>query len=259
MPAEISNILEGTRDQWFRPSDVKVAPDGSLIVADWYDPGVGGHNMRDLDRGRIFRVVPRNHDGRYRVPTFDFSTAAGAVAALRNPNYAARYMAWTALHKMGDQAEGELLKLWTDPNPRMRARALWLLGKIKGRGQYYVDIAAGDRDANIRIVALRLARQLPGVNEIRVVERLASDESIAVRRECAIALRHNGSAAAPELWARLAKQHDGKDRWYLEALGIAADKQWDRFLAAWMKAMDDEWNSPAGRDIVWRSRVLPPN
>ena len=36
--AEIVNILEGTRDKWFRPSDVKVAPDGSLIVADWYDP-----------------------------------------------------------------------------------------------------------------------------------------------------------------------------------------------------------------------------
>ena len=32
--ARIVNILEGARDKWFRPSDVKVAPDGSLIVAD---------------------------------------------------------------------------------------------------------------------------------------------------------------------------------------------------------------------------------
>ena len=36
------NILKGEKDQWFRPADVCVAPDGSLIVADWYDPGVGG-------------------------------------------------------------------------------------------------------------------------------------------------------------------------------------------------------------------------
>ena len=35
---EMLNVLTGTRDRWFRPSDVKVAPDGSLIVADWYDP-----------------------------------------------------------------------------------------------------------------------------------------------------------------------------------------------------------------------------
>ena len=51
-------MLDGARDNWFRPSDVCVAPDGSLFVADWYDPGVGGHNQQDVDRGRIFRVAP---------------------------------------------------------------------------------------------------------------------------------------------------------------------------------------------------------
>ena len=29
--------------------DVCVAPDGSLFVADWYDPGVGGHRMQDVE------------------------------------------------------------------------------------------------------------------------------------------------------------------------------------------------------------------
>src|SRR5690606_27791282 len=114
--ARIENILEGTRDRWFRPSDVKIAPDGSLFVADWYDPGVGGHQMGDLDRGRIFRVVPKDHDGSYRVPTIDVSSAAGAVAALRSPNYATRYLAWTALDAMGSDAESALLELWQDPD-----------------------------------------------------------------------------------------------------------------------------------------------
>ena len=53
-----STFSSGTRDNWFRPSDVCVAPDGSLFVADWYDPGVGGHRMGDITRGRIFRVAP---------------------------------------------------------------------------------------------------------------------------------------------------------------------------------------------------------
>ena len=43
--ASMINLVKGTRDTWFRPSDVCAAPDGSLIVSDWYDPGEGkiGH------------------------------------------------------------------------------------------------------------------------------------------------------------------------------------------------------------------------
>jgi glucose/arabinose dehydrogenase len=50
--------MKNETDQWFRPADVCVAPDGSLIVADWYDPGVGGHQAGDLTRGRIYRIAP---------------------------------------------------------------------------------------------------------------------------------------------------------------------------------------------------------
>ena len=58
--AEIINIVEGKNDKWFRPSDVCVAPDGSLIIADWYDPGVGGHQAGDQTRGRIPYCTKRN-------------------------------------------------------------------------------------------------------------------------------------------------------------------------------------------------------
>ena len=54
-----NSLLDGSRHKWFRPSDVCVAPDGSLLVADWYDPGVGGHRMEDVVRGRIFRVTTK--------------------------------------------------------------------------------------------------------------------------------------------------------------------------------------------------------
>src|SRR5204863_2350811 len=56
--AEIVNVVEGVRDNWFRPSDVCIAPDGSLFISDWYDPGVGGHNQQEVDKGRIFRYYP---------------------------------------------------------------------------------------------------------------------------------------------------------------------------------------------------------
>ncbi len=259
--AEMVNILYGARNNWFRPSDVSVAPDGSIIVADWYDPGVGGHRAGDLDRGRLFRVTPKDQAQRYENPTFDFATAEGCTKALQNPNYAVRYVAWTALHEMGAAAEGELLKLDRSDNPRYRARALWLLGKIEGQGQTYVNQAISDEDPNIRIVGIRLARQLDEVDHIAVADKLASDQSPQVRRECAIALASNNtgksSPKAAEIWAELATHHDGKDRWYLEALGIAAGGHWDACLAAYFEKVGGEAKAigtAAGRDIIWRSR-----
>jgi putative heme-binding domain-containing protein len=41
----------------------------------------------------------------------------------------------------------------------------------------------------------------------------------------------------------------------LEAAGISADRQWDTYFAAWKTLVGDNWNTPAGRDIVWRSRA----
>jgi len=253
--AEIVNLLQGARDPWFRPSDVKIAPDGSLIVADWYDPGVGGHAMGDLNRGRIFRVTAKGQSGKYQMPKFDFTTASGAVAALQNPNLATRYLAWTALHQLGTAAEPELIKLSQSDSPVARARALWLLGKIPGRGLHYVETATLDRDPRIRMLGIRLARQLSDVDELTIAARLARDPSPQVRRECALAVRHQRDARAAEIWAILAAQHDGHDRWYLEALGIGADGQWDSFLAKWLTMASNNWNTPAGRDLIWRSRA----
>ncbi|HEX6985505.1 MAG TPA: PVC-type heme-binding CxxCH protein [Planctomycetaceae bacterium] len=255
--ATIENIAVGTRDQWFRPSDVCVAPDGSLFIADWYDPGVGGHRMEDIERGRIFRVTPKGKAAKYGAPKYDFETAEGATKALTSPNLETRYLGWTALHGMRQKAEPVLKALWTDDDPRMRARALWLLGRIDGNGEEYVRQAIEDKNPDIRVTGVRLARQLAlkkKIDLLTVLPEPVRDDSPQVRREAAIALRQVDASAAAPLWAELAVRHDGKDRWYLEALGIAADGQWDTFLAAWLDKVGGEWSTPAGREIVWRSR-----
>ncbi|MCP4847281.1 MAG: dehydrogenase, partial [Verrucomicrobiaceae bacterium] len=109
-----------------------------------------------------------------------------------------------------------------------------------------------DPSADLRIVSIRLARQL-GVGVLDLVSELAGDKNAQVRRECAIALREEDDDKVASLWAKLALQHDGKDRWYLEALGIAADRNWNACIDAW-SAAGGKWNSPGGRDIIWRSR-----
>ena len=266
--ATIVNVLLGARDKWFRPADVKAAPDGSLIVADWYDPGVGGHGMKDMDRGRLFRVTPKGHQG-YKVPTYDFASVEGAITALRSPTPSVRYVAWQALHHMGAKAGGALTAMAKDPNPRFRARALWLLAALPARGgddvSQAADLAAGDASDDVRGMALRIVRA-QGRDAAPFVKKLAHDPSALVRRECAIAIRDMSQRSKPDdartaelaaLWAELAVQHDGKDRWYLEALGIGADRIWDEAFAAWLKKVggpDKAASTAAGRDIVWRAR-----
>ena len=81
--ATIENIVEGVNDQWFRPSDVGIAPDGSLFIADWYDPGVGGHAVDDLNRGRVFRVAPTG--SAYKITPPQFNSPEDGINATRKP------------------------------------------------------------------------------------------------------------------------------------------------------------------------------
>ncbi len=153
--AEISEML-GSDDPWFRPVDCCIAPDGSLFVADWYDPVIGGHNMGDNQkghvRGRIYRVASPGKD--YRIHTPDLSSPDGCVDALRSPSNSTRYAAWTALFGMGAKAENALIKLWNEHDPRLRARALHLLVRLPGKRKDYTEKALADPEADVRATAV---------------------------------------------------------------------------------------------------------
>jgi putative membrane-bound dehydrogenase-like protein len=252
--AEIVNMVKGEKDKWFRPADICVAPDGSLIIADWYDVGVGGHQAGDQTRGRIYRLAPP--DTKYKIPAQNYTTPEGAVTALQNPNLAVRYKAWTALQSMGQAAVPVLENLWnTSANPKMRARAFWALIKMPGaNAQQYISQAMQQNNPDFRIMAIRAAREMKA-DVIGVVRRLVNDPDAQVRRECALALHHNKAPEAAELWSTLATRHDGKDRWYLEALGVGADEQWNTFFPAYLSKVKDPLQNEASRDIVWRSRT----
>lgn len=241
--AEMLNILKNTSDRWFRPSDVCVAPDGSLIVADWYDPGVGGHAMGDIERGRIFRVTTPSHKA-YSSSKASLNSPEEAVKALRSPNEAARYLAWTTLVDMGGKAKLALKKTFANESlvNRQRARALWLLARLDAEETFS---ALTDKSSDIRITALRAIRQLYPDRVLEACEKLAGDKNAQVRREVAIAVRFLDTEKANQIWAKLASQLEGDDRWGLEALGIGADLFWDKRLAA--------LENPSS-EIIWRSR-----
>ncbi|HEV7348989.1 PVC-type heme-binding CxxCH protein [Telluribacter sp.] len=249
-------IVEGKRDTWFRPSDVSVAPDGSLIVADLYDPGVGQEaSASDLNRGRIYRIAPPKTP--YRVPVYDYNTPEGAVAALQSPTMSIRYKAWHALLNHRRAAEPALEELFRAPaaNPRLRSRALWVLNRIEGVHRRHLEVAFRAINPNLSITALRAVRQRNS-DPTEYIKLLTSHPDPQVRRECALAISHNHTYEAERVWVQLARQYKGNDRWYLEALGIGAEGQWDRLFEAWLQTgKTDPLATPAGRDIVWRART----
>ncbi|WP_044302731.1 PVC-type heme-binding CxxCH protein, partial [Rhodopirellula sallentina] len=254
---EQNEMLTGTRDRWFRPVDVCVAPDGSLFVADWYDPGVGGHRMGDTERGRIFRVTGRDGADRYDVPEVDFETLEGTIAGLKSPNVSTRFLAAERLRQTRGEADvATVIKRLTEMARQSqkayeRSRALWVLASLDTHRA--VRLAAQDDDPHVRCAGIRIAKQ-HGMNIVKLAARFAADNSPQVRREAALSLRGLGDEMVP-VWVDLAKQHDGNDRWYVEALGIAADGNWDACLTGWIETVGDQWDTRAGRDLIWRSRA----
>jgi putative membrane-bound dehydrogenase-like protein len=227
--AEIVNILEGSKDKWFRPSDVAVAPDGSLIVADWYDPGVGGHGMGDVTRGRLFRVTTKAAE-KYVMSPSEIAPSDAAFEWLKSPNEDRRYLAMEAI-KHFDQISKDpvtgLLRIYENKQalPQHRARALWLWAHFQP--EEAIKAAIQDTDPNLRITAIRAARQLWQQKQPeklrKFITKVAGDKDPVVRREAAISMRFDGSGEATSIVQLATSFPDSNSRWMTEAFGIASD------------------------------------
>ncbi|GJM29411.1 MAG: hypothetical protein DHS20C17_20460 [Cyclobacteriaceae bacterium] len=247
--SQINQVMKATEDPWFRPSDVCVAPDGSLFVSDWYDPGVGGHRVGDQEKGRIFRIAPTGKN--YSIPAIDIVSIPGLIESLKSPNQEVRYLAWTGLNKLGTEAQPALLQLFNGDNPYFSARALWLLAELDAEAAF--AMGSKSDNPNLQITAIKIARQKLNDDLLNYLLELGTTTSPQVKREIAIALRFQKSKRASELWADLATSYQG-DRWFLEALGIGSDLDADARFIAWQSKVGKAWNQGVNRDIVWRLR-----
>lgn len=215
--------------KWFRPSDIVAGTDGALYVADWYDPIVGGHAMKDQKGyGRIFRITPKNK--KLASPKLDFTTIEGLIEVLKNPAVNVRAIAFDALKKRGEAAIGPVKALLKSENPYHGARAIWLLAQLGEQGKAEVEKLLTSPDASTRLNAYRALRVVnPDI--LFYAKMLAADPDPSVRAEVAVSLRDIPFESSKEITRELLKRYEGKDPWLLEAIGSGSEKKEERVYA----------------------------
>ncbi len=236
----------------FRPSDVAVGADGTIYVADWYDPFSGGHLYKEKEAfGAIYRVKPEGENP--KTPEIDLQTTGGQLKALKSPVKNVRYAGFVRLREKGDQVVPEVRSLLDHDNRFIAARAIWLMAQLGETGRNRVRQLLDAGKPSIRMTAFRALRRA-GNNIIELAQKMVDDPSIAVRREVALALRDVPFQTCRDLLRELFRQYEGEDRWYLEALGAAADRKEDRvydLLRDTFHRNPVKWTD-ASADIAWR-------
>lgn len=249
-----SKNLSDERHTLFRPSDVCVGPDGAIYVCDWFDQRTGGHtDLDDSCSGSIYRIAPKGFKS--QVPALDLNTLDGQIAALKSPAINTRHVGFTRLKTRGKEAVEPVAKVLKDANPYIAARAAWLLAQLGKEGRAKMQPWLDAKDGTHRVVAFRALRTA-GVDVTEMpLSALAVDNNPAVRRELAVSLRDANPAKAIPMLVELAKRYNGKDRAYLEALGLGCAGKEEAAWQAAKKAMAGEgpmkWSEAFAR-ITWR-------
>jgi len=273
-------VLVTSTDTWFRLSDCCVAPDGSVFLADWYDPGVGGHGMGDWTRGRIYRVTPKGQVG-YTVPKVYVGAKHGIIEAIESPNLAVREMAASAVNAMTSPKEilDIVMSVIRHASGELKARLFWAVTPplshvldpsktINAVGEMMLD-GANDK-VRVLPMLLRLDHDTIQFSFFKTVGNGKTDidaflkqilTTPAARREALLCLRDYNLDFAKSIFYPLADKYDGQDLFYLAALNIACGtdpKRREAILEDFDKQFP-EWNDKVA-DLVWelRPKVMLP-
>jgi putative heme-binding domain-containing protein len=206
-------------DTWFRPVDIKPAPDGSLYVADFYEAKIAhlGHNDGVIDResGRVYRLSAK--DAKPRKP-FDMSklTSKELVNLLSSDN---RWERQTALRLLGDRKDRSvlplLLKRVTPARGQLALEYLWALNAIDGLNAKMSENLLKHPEPQVRAWVVRLLGddQRLGANVApKLAEFARTEPDVHARSQfAASAKRLSAAEGLPVVQSLLTRDEDASD------------------------------------------------
>jgi putative heme-binding domain-containing protein len=185
-------------DTWFRPVDIKPAPDGSIFVADFYEQNIAHlkHNDGEVDRetGRIYRLAAK--DATFRKPVdLGKKSSAELVETLRSDN---RWERQTALRLLADRKDRSVLPALERMMSRETSRkqpaleALWAIHATGGFDAAVALEALGHSEPNVRAWAIRLLADEGRLGDkvfARLLEIARTEPDVHVRSQWASSSR----------------------------------------------------------------------
>jgi putative heme-binding domain-containing protein len=201
-----------SRHPKFRPTDVKLGPDGAVYVADLYQEIIQ-HNQinfrdprRDHRHGRIWRIVCKERPLLPRLALAGLPVS-GLLTHLKDPEQVTRSLARRALAERDHRAVVAGLTSWVeqldpaDPNlPHHLLEALWTCQTLDEVNASLLMRLLRSEEPRARAAATRVlgdwADRVPAA--LPLLRALASDSDPRVRLEAVLAAARVPSAAAAE-------------------------------------------------------------
>ncbi|HCQ38548.1 MAG TPA: hypothetical protein DIV39_05285 [Verrucomicrobiales bacterium] len=239
-PGEQESEFLASTDQWFRPMNLRVGPDGALYIVDMYREIIEDYSAvprflqqqyglnKGKDHGRIWRLSPK---GKALAPNEKLAKAKvnELAHALAADNPWRRAAAQRILIERGDRgARDSLVKLLRAERaaPSGVIRALQTLRALKSLESADVLVALAHQDYRVRVHGLRLAGPWLDSNQALRSElvRLSHDSDARVRLELAMTLGESNAFWSVESLIDLAERH-GSDRWMAAAILSSANNR----------------------------------
>ena len=184
----------------------------------------------------------------------DFTTPEGAILALKSPANNVRWSGFQALKNAGAASFDGVSQMLSDTNPFVSARAIWLLPYLGEKGITTLGELLKSDDEKIRLTAFRAIRR-SDLDALSYAKQLATDKSSVVRAEAAMEMRYRTWDDAKDVLVAVAKSYDGKDRSYLESLGLGAghntEPLWATLKTELKQNEPTAWSDEFAR-LTWR-------
>ncbi len=248
-----------TDDQWFRPVDTLVGPDGALYVADWYDirsNHVDPVDTWDKTTGRIYRVAPK---GLKTAGSFDLRKKSSdeLVDLLSHPN---SWYSGEARRLLAERRDAlvwpRLRRLIEDNTDDLALQALWALYVSGGFNEDVALRYLEHENADVRVWTIRFlgdAKRIGTAIQTRLTSLARTEPDCHVRSQLACSCKRlPGRDSLPIVEQLLRRDEDMHDPhiplllwWAVEDKAVS-----DRDRIAQFLERKETWQLPLVRQVV---------